>query len=198
MNAYQSYQQFVTENAAAEQQYQQSIEEVSFLGFPSVFVFAQGVSEAFDMDMLFLKQLKLQRDVQTIMRHLDTATDTEVSKVLQYCMIKRNALLENTFNGIGWFSFHAPMFSAPDDCDFLATVCCYRLGDPEKALAYLESMRGSFDVMPEECASCVHNKECDYENRVAFEDKLTKIQAGKNIGTERLAELFAETGEGNK
>lgn len=230
------------------------IEDVSFLGFPSVFVFAQGVSEAFDMDMLFLKELKLQKDVQTIMRHLDTATDAEVSKVLQYCLIKRNALLENTFNGIGWLAFTEPMFSAPDDCGFLAAVCCYRLGDTKKALAYLESMRGVFDVMPEECAgycrtvlyymravvmgvsdedrdnlirvvstdriaekviddfsdpakvlqkvypvcnhgecaSCVHNKECDYENGVAFDDKLTKIQAEKNIRTERLAELFAE------
>lgn len=230
------------------------IEDVSFLGFPSVFVFAQGVSEAFDMDMLFLKELKLQRDVQTIMRHLDTATDAEVSKVLQYCMIKRNAILENTFNGIGWFAFHAPMFSAPDDCGFLAAVCCYRLGDPKKALAYLESMKGAFDDMPEECAgycrtalyymravvkdvsdedrdnliravstdriaekviddfsdpakvlqkvypvcnhgecaSCVHNKECDYENGVAFDDKLIKMQTEKNIRTERLAALFAE------
>lgn len=236
------------------------IEDVSYLGFPSVFVFAQGVSEAFNMDMLFLKQLKLQREVQTIMRHLDTATDAEVSRVLQYCVIKRNSLLENTFNCIGWFSFHAPMFSAPDDSGFLAAVCCYRLGNPGKALAYLESMKGFFDVMPEECAgycrtvlyymravvkgvpdedrdnliravstdriaekviddfsdpakvlqkvypvcnhgecaSCAHNKECDYENGVALDNKLTQIQAEKNIRTGRLAELFAEIGEGTK
>lgn len=51
------------------------IEDVSFLGFPSVFIYAQGISETSDMDMLFLKRLKLYKDVQETMRHLDTATD---------------------------------------------------------------------------------------------------------------------------
>lgn len=235
------------------------IEDVSFLGFPSVFIYAQGISETSDMDMLFLKRLKLYKDVQKIMRHLDTATDAQVLRLQQYCLIERYAVLENTFNCMGWLAFKKPMFSAPDDAGFLAALCSYRLGEPEKALYYLESMKDVFSMMstenagycrtvlyymravvkgvPEkdrdsliravspagiaekviddfsdpakvlqkvypvcnhgECASCVHRAECDYENRVALDERLTRIQAEKNIRTTRLAELFAESEEGN-
>ena len=129
------------------------IQDCSFLGFPTVFIYAPGISESLPVDILQLKKEKLREDVQEVFRHLDTATDEEVVKIMKFAMINRYALIENKFNNLAWLAFYDPMPCAPDDSGFLIAMCQYRLGLFRDSMRTLQTMKnGVVHMLPEDGA----------------------------------------------
>lgn len=118
------------------------IQDVSFLGFPTVFIYAPGLSPALPVDVRQLKQDKLRGHALCAMRHLDTATDEEIARLLRFVRLNRYALIENRINNFGWFTFKSTMPGAPDEAGFLAALCYYRLGQVSEAMQTLQSMKG--------------------------------------------------------
>ena len=108
--------------------------DVSYLGFPSVWVYAPGVSEMMAVDIEKLKAHSLQVACQKAFRHLDTATDEEVQQILRFAILQHRALVENTVNVLAGIPFVEKMpFADHNEAIFLAAVCQYRLGNVTEA-----------------------------------------------------------------
>lgn len=152
------------------------IQDVSFLGFPTVFIYAPGISEALPVDVLQLKKEKLREDVQLIMHNLDTATDADIEKVIKFTQISRYALIENSFNNIAGLTFRDSMPGAPDEAGFLIAMCCYRLGRFKDALSVLGSMKAVAAYMkPEDGA--YYNAVLCYVRGMAYNESRENICA---------------------
>ncbi|MGN0648823.1 MAG: YcaO-like family protein [Oscillospiraceae bacterium] len=126
------------------------IQDVSFMGFPTVFIYASGISEVLPIDVLELKREKLRQSVQRILRNIDTATDADIERVIRFCIINRYALIENSYNNIAWMNFKKKIPGCPDEAGFLIAMCCYRLGKYKESLMYLESIKPSLGNMSPE------------------------------------------------
>ena len=110
------------------------IRDVSFLGFPSVSIYAPGVSEITPVDILELKIVQLQIACHKIFRHLDTATDEEVQKLLRYALLQHHAFLQNSIHLLIGIPFVDKMpFADHNEAAFLTAVCHYRLGNLAEA-----------------------------------------------------------------
>lgn len=116
------------------------IRDVSYLGFPTVWIYAPGVSEMLEMDIYNLKLNIMRTKLQRIFSHLDTATDEEVQQILRCAIAQSNALGENTINMLSGIAFVDKMpFSQFSEAAFLAAVCFYRLGNLKNAADMLRS-----------------------------------------------------------
>ena len=122
------------------------IRDMSYLGFPTVWVYVPGMSEVLEMDTYNLKLINMGNKVQKIFPHLDTATDEEVQLLLRYAMVQCNSILENTIDVLSGISFANKMpFADFNEVAFLAAVCFYRLGNLKDAagiLSYFTSLSG--------------------------------------------------------
>ena len=118
------------------------IRDASYLGFPSVWVYAPGVSEMTEVNMVHLKVLYLKAVCQNIFRHLDTASEEEVQQLLRLAFVQQTAILENTINDLVGIPFVAKMpFADHNEAAFLAAVCQYRLGNLSEAAKMLRSYK---------------------------------------------------------
>ena len=114
------------------------IRDVSFLGFPSVWVYAPGVSDMTEVNMVQLKTLQLRITCQKIFRNLPAATDKDVQQLLRIAILKQFAVLENTINNMCGTLFVDKMpFGDLNEAAFLAAVCYYRLGHLKEAASVL-------------------------------------------------------------
>ena len=120
------------------------ISDVSYLGFPSVHVYAAGISEAITVDMKQLKEIKLAYEVQRIFRKGSGFESSDIRKILNYATIKRYSALENSFSVMSgiYSSGRAPGF--PFEAEFLIMLCQYILGDHKSASKTIDSFAGFF------------------------------------------------------
>ena len=118
------------------------IRDVSYLGFPSVWVYAPGVSDMTEVNMVQLKTFYLKVVCQKIFRNLATATDKDVQQLLYMAILKQHALLENTINNMFNVVFVDKMpFADHNEAIFLAAVCHYRLGNLAEAADIVRSYK---------------------------------------------------------
>lgn len=115
------------------------IQDVSFLGFPSVYIFVPEMSEITPVDILWLQERYLALKAQDIFARSDTASDSEIEQLLTACRIKRGSILENTVDRMAGTAFEDPMPGAPNEMEFLCGVCHYRLGNDKQALQCFQS-----------------------------------------------------------
>ena len=116
------------------------IRDMSYLGFPTVWVYAPGISEVVEMDTYTLKLIHMGHKVQQIFLHLDTATDEEVQQLLRCAIVQCNSILENTINVLSGIAFANSMpFAEHNEAAFLAAVCYYRLGNLKDAAGIVTS-----------------------------------------------------------
>lgn len=115
------------------------IQDVSFLGFPSVYVYAPGVSEVAPVDYLWLNEIYLLNKANEIFCHLDSITTQETEDLLKLAKLKRGFLQCDTINYISKSAFNCEMPGFRDEMGFLAAACCYKLGRDEEALRFLSN-----------------------------------------------------------
>ena len=115
------------------------IQDVSFLGFPSVYIYAPGISEVAPVDYLWLNEVYLLNKGSEIFCHLDTVSDQETEDLLKLAKLKRGFLQCNTINYVSRSAFNCEMPGSRDEMGFLAAACCYKLGRDEEALRFLSN-----------------------------------------------------------
>lgn len=116
------------------------IQDVSFLGFPSVFVVAQGASELRQRDLHQAKETALTGRVTAYLLDIKNLTEHKVREIVQLCSIKRNAIMENSIGSMYKLPFSKPFYSA-NELDFLEFTCQYYLDDHEATARALERCR---------------------------------------------------------
>lgn len=121
------------------------IRDNSNLGFPAVYVVAAGASEIRCCDLLYLKEMKLSRDVMKSMIELEQMTREKVNDIIRLIQIKHHALMENTISSIYKLPFDHHFYTF-NEVEFLLFVCYYYLEDYEKAEKALSACK----VLPEE------------------------------------------------
>lgn len=100
----------------------------SYLGFPTVYIYAQGVSEVHPMDILQIKeQLFLFKCIEHF-RHLNDCDDAQVTELLKFADLKSNAYIENTVSTLSGIPLLFENNVVPQDAVFFRAVCLYRLG----------------------------------------------------------------------
>lgn len=115
------------------------IQDVSFLGFPSVFVVAERASEVRQRDFFHLKETRLATKVNAYLKNIDSLNDEKVKEIVTFCLLKRNAIMECTIN----ITYKLPFkrkFYAVNELDFLLFVCYFYLGEKEKAAETLKNI----------------------------------------------------------
>ena len=121
------------------------IEDVSFMSFPTVCVYVQGISEVVPVDIFQLKENLFRYEVQVIMRRIATATDDEVRRILLWIRMKKNAALENSVSAAYGLVFSFKMPGYPADLEFLNAVCEYRLGNVKEAAQIIDRCIFTYD-----------------------------------------------------
>lgn len=114
------------------------VRDSGYLGFPSVNIYATGISEIKPVDALNLKIDILSDKVAKYFMRIDRLTDAEVEELALFASIKMGAVLENTISAISqlYFKDDIPVFGA--ETEFLYAVCLYRLGNISKASEYFK------------------------------------------------------------
>ncbi|MDO5445639.1 MAG: YcaO-like family protein [Eubacteriales bacterium] len=115
------------------------IRDASFMGFPSVAVYAENYSEVFPASLTEAKVSRLARDVADIFsRGIDQATDKDVEMIERYIRVKNASLMENTFCGITGLYPALPLPGGTKaEVFLLRAACLYRLGRFQEAASIL-------------------------------------------------------------
>ena len=119
------------------------IQDVSFMGFPSVYIYAPGISEIFPVDVLTLQDYASGIEAQHLFTHLENFSPEKAERLMHIALNKRNHQLENSLNSLTGTMFEDSVPAAAARADFLAAVCCYYLGRDRDALALLASLPDS-------------------------------------------------------
>lgn len=117
------------------------IQDVSYLGFPSVYIYVPNVSEITPIDFLWLQEKYMKYKIQDIFSHLKEITDEEVHILIKMCQIKRNSLLENTINHMSSTTFIEKINDVDDELGFLSVLCYIKLNNFDGALKVLSTMK---------------------------------------------------------
>lgn len=110
------------------------VRDSGYLGFPSVNIYATGISEVRPVDELELKMDILWEKMTGYFKRIDTLTDEEVQEVKLYAQAKMGAMLENTIGAISQLYFKDAMPIIGCEAEFLFAACSYRLGNTEMAV----------------------------------------------------------------
>ncbi len=113
------------------------IQDVSFMGFPSVYIYVPGMSEISPVDMLWMQECMLKRDGQYIFADLENIKKSDVENLLTLAKIKQRSYMDNVINQVACASFRDTMPGGSDEMGFLAALCCVYLGKERDALSFL-------------------------------------------------------------
>jgi len=119
------------------------IQDVSFMGFPAVYIYAPGISEIFPVDVLTLQDYISGVEAQHLFTQLNDFSPEKAERLMRIALNKRNHQLENSLNSLTGTIFEDSVPAAAARADFLAAACCYYLGRDRDALALLASMPDS-------------------------------------------------------
>ena len=112
-------------------------QDVSFMGFPSVYIYVPGMSEISPVDMLWMQECEMKRDAQYLFADLEQVGKPEAQKLLNIARIKQRSYMDNVINQLACASFQQSMPGGADEMGFLAAICCLYLGKDREALSYL-------------------------------------------------------------
>ncbi len=128
------------------------IRDASYLGFPSVYIYASGISEVMPVDIIHLKQAVLTEKVQSAFLHLESLTEDEVCDIENLAKLKTGAILENTIAMMSGLYNPKPMPGAPFEAEFLHAACSYQLGNVAEASRVLRNIARNASYMEADTA----------------------------------------------
>lgn len=115
------------------------IQDVSFWGFPAVYIYVAGISEVAPVDYLWLKENQLLASADRIFCHLDSVSEQETKDLLRLARLRRTYLMCNTISSISNTAYQLEMPGTGDELGLLAAACCYKLGNDQETLRLLKS-----------------------------------------------------------
>lgn len=113
------------------------IQDVSFMDFPSVYIYVPGMSEISPVDMLWMQECEMKRDAQYLFADLHSVGEQEAKMLLTLAKIKRRSYMDNVINQMACASFQQTMPGGADEMGFLASICCLYLEKDREALGFL-------------------------------------------------------------
>lgn len=109
------------------------IADVSYLGFPTVLIYAENVSEIIPVDYVLLKASGNKNEAAEILQDIPSIDNRRVQKLLEAGQIVRHSVLENTIAAMCRMPLTTSVHGGNDQIGFLMAVCRYYLGEDEKA-----------------------------------------------------------------
>lgn len=110
------------------------LRDTSFTGFPAVKIYAAGISEAVQLDLLSLSIIRSLKGYHYILTHLDEAEDKDIRALITALKLKRGVIFNK--EGISRF-LSIPYKMTPPGGNmymvFMRGLCEYRLGNLEEA-----------------------------------------------------------------
>ncbi len=131
------------------------IRDSSYLGFPSVYIYASGISEVMPVDIIHLKQMVLMGKVQRAFLHLESLTEDEVRDIADLARLKTGAILENTIAVMSGLYNPKPMPGAPHEAELLYAACSYQLGNVAEASRVMRTIVRNTSYMEADAAEFV-------------------------------------------
>lgn len=109
------------------------IEDVSFLGFPTVYVYAQNIAQAKYADRFSVQEIMAERDVRRALRDPAGCDDSDFERILLWRRMNAQCIARMLYvNPLG-IPFHRDSLDYPDAYWWVEAICYYRLGDVRKA-----------------------------------------------------------------
>lgn len=115
------------------------IQDVSFLGFPSVYIYVPKLSEIAPVDSLWLEEQAMERSVQRILCNKELC-DLDVETLYTFARLKRNSYLENSLKHIAHIAYEGDFRNTADEMGFVAFLCAYYLDEKADAIRILNSI----------------------------------------------------------
>lgn len=115
------------------------IQNVSFLGFPTVYIYAPKISEIAPVDFLWLEERAMECSVQRILSSKEF-DDSDVETLYTFTRLKRNSYLENSFKHIAHIAYEEIFRNTADEMGYIAFLCAYYLGKNSEAVRILNSI----------------------------------------------------------
>lgn len=113
------------------------IQDVSFMDFPSVYIYVPEMSEISPVDMLWMHECEMKRDAQYLFSDLESVGKPEAKKLLDLARIKQRSYMDNVIPQLACASFRQTMPGGADEMGFLAAICCLYLDMDKEALSFL-------------------------------------------------------------
>ncbi|GLB29077.1 hypothetical protein LAD12857_10000 [Lacrimispora amygdalina] len=108
--------------------------DVSYLGFPSVFIFAEGMSELIPYNYTVLKTNAQKMESVSFLCNVENMNENKVKKLLLTTRLQRNSVLENTIGVLCQTPFSNSIHGGNDTIGFLSAVCQYYLKNDKEAI----------------------------------------------------------------
>lgn len=109
------------------------IADVSYLGFPSVLIYAENVSEIIPVEYTSLKLLGNKNEAANILQDISSMDENKALKLRITAHLVRNSVLENTIGAMCKRPVKGVIHGGNDQMGFLMAVCSYFLGEDEEA-----------------------------------------------------------------
>lgn len=103
------------------------IADVSYLGFPSVLIYAENISEIIPIDYSVLKASGNKNEASEILQNLSSIDKKQAQKLLETGQLIRNSVLENTVDAMCRMPLNNSVHGGNDQIGFLMAVCNYFL-----------------------------------------------------------------------
>lgn len=103
------------------------IADVSYLGFPSVLIYAENISEIIPIDYSVLKASGNKNEASEIFQNFSSIDDKQAQKLLETGALIRNSVLENTIAAMCRMPLNNSVHGGNDQIGFLMAVCNYFL-----------------------------------------------------------------------
>lgn len=118
------------------------IADVSYLGFPSVLIYAENISEIIPIHYSVLKACGNKNEASEILQDLTSINEKKVRKLLETGALIRNSVLENTVAALCRMPLNHSVHGGNDQIGFFMAVCNYFLQkDAEAAKLLKECIR---------------------------------------------------------
>lgn len=113
------------------------IADVSYLGFPSVLIYAENISEIIPINYTMLKASGTKNEVSEILQDLSSIDEIQARKLLEAGQLIRNSVLENTIAAMCRMPLNNSVHGGYDQIGFLMAVCRYFLQEDMEAVKLL-------------------------------------------------------------
>lgn len=114
------------------------IADVSYLGFPSVLIYAEDMSEIIPTDYAVLKSNVLKNEAMNFLKMIDSMNRQQAERLLKAGELLRGAVLENVIPAMCRMPLSAFFHGGHDQIGFMMVVCHYYLGNDSQAAKLLK------------------------------------------------------------
>lgn len=154
------------------------IADVSYLGFPSVLIYAENISEIIPIDYAVLKASGNKNEAAMILQNVSSIDAKQAQKLLEAGQLIRNSVLENTVAAMSRMPLNNLVHGGNDQIGFLMAVCNYFLLKDTEAAKLLKE--------------CIQVNEAGTEEYL-YEETLLKFFEGMSVHNDavKVKELLA-------